>query len=60
VPGRVAWTARDEAEPGAIPGMGVQFLDLKPLEAAVISSLVDRLYAEASMPHSSPSFSPSR
>lgn len=60
VPARVAWMARDETEPGAIPGMGVQFLDLKPLDAAVINSLVDRLHAEASMPQSSASFAPSR
>lgn len=59
VPARVAWMSRDETEPGAIPGMGVQFLDLKPLEAAVISSFVDRLFAE-SVPDSFPSFSPSR
>ncbi len=47
VPARVAWIATKDAEPGAIPGMGVQFLDLKPLEAALIGSLVDRLCTEA-------------
>lgn len=59
VPARVAWMSRAEAEPGATTGMGVQFLDLKPLEAAMIGSLVDRLDAEASAPSSSQSSLPS-
>jgi uncharacterized protein (TIGR02266 family) len=53
VPARVSWTSSEEAEPGTIRGMGVQFLDLKPLEAAVIGSLVDRLCAGTSAPNSS-------
>ena len=59
VPARVAWMSREEIEPGATTGMGVLFLDLKPLEAAVIGSLVDRLDAEASAPTSSQSSPPS-
>jgi hypothetical protein len=51
--------SREEIEPGATTGMGVLFLDLKPLEAAVIGSLVDRLDTEASAPTSSQSSPPS-
>ncbi|MFQ5960438.1 MAG: PilZ domain-containing protein, partial [Candidatus Methylomirabilales bacterium] len=53
VPGRVAWMFRGETQPGTIAGMGVQFLDLTPLEAAVIGSLVDRLCTETATPVSS-------
>lgn len=47
VRGRVAWVSGDEEDPGAITGMGVQFLDLDPSAAAVIGALVDRLSADA-------------
>lgn len=50
VSARVAWITMEDAEPGAIPGMGVQFLNLKPLEAAVLGSLVDRLCTEEATP----------
>lgn len=52
VPARVAWVSRDEAGRGAITGMGVQYLDLKPFEAAVIGNLVDHHLAEMPNPNS--------
>ncbi len=42
VPARVVWISGDKTDASAITGMGVQFLYLKPYEAAVIGSLVDR------------------
>lgn len=52
---RVAWTHTAESEPDAIVGMGVQFLEINPLEAAVIGAFVDRLATEAFAPLSSSS-----
>ncbi len=60
VPARVAWISREETEPGAISGMGVKFVDLNPLEAAVIGSLVDRVCAETPTPDSSQFSTPTR
>ena len=48
IPARVAWTCIGESESGAITGMGVQFLEPKPSEAAVLDRIVDRLRTEAS------------
>lgn len=53
VPGRVAWITVTEIEPGAVAGMGVQFVDLKPLDAAAIGALVDRLCTETAASHTS-------
>lgn len=53
LPGRVVWMFRGEIEPGTVAGMGVQFLDLTPLEAAVIGSIVDRLCTDTATPVSS-------
>jgi uncharacterized protein (TIGR02266 family) len=50
---RVAWASGQEVGPDPITGMGVQFLDLSPLDAAVIGTLVDRMHAEASAADSS-------
>jgi uncharacterized protein (TIGR02266 family) len=47
VQGRVAWVSGDVKDPGVIVGIGVQFLNLDPSAAAAISTLVDRLSAEA-------------
>lgn len=43
---RVMWTRGKEAGPGVVNGMGVQFIDLKPSEAALIGVVVDRLCVE--------------
>lgn len=45
---RVAWMCEGKTGPSAVSGMGVQFLDPKPSEAALIGALVDRLHDEAS------------
>jgi len=46
---RVVWNHTDEAKPDAPSGMGVQFLDPKPAEGALINALVDRLCSEISL-----------
>ncbi|HEY4719065.1 MAG TPA: PilZ domain-containing protein [Candidatus Methylomirabilis sp.] len=57
---RVVWNHRDETKPDAPSGMGVQFLDPKPAEGALIDALVDRLCSEMSLAlDSSPSTAPS-
>lgn len=57
---RVAWMHRDETKPETTSGMGVQFLDPKPAEGALIDALVDRLFGEMSLAlDSSPSTAPS-
>src|SRR3990172_8236068 len=57
---RVVWNHRDETKPDAPSGMGVQFLDPKPPEGALIDVLVDRLCSEMSLAlDSSPSTAPS-
>lgn len=43
---RVMWKREEEARPNTTPGMGVQFLDPKPSEGALIGSVVDRLCGE--------------
>lgn len=54
VPGRVVWTHGERSGPNATCGMGVQFQGIKPLEAALIGTVVDRLSEEdASSPGSS-------
>lgn len=57
---RVAWKARQETEAGVVSGMGVEFFDLNPMDAAVIGSFVERLRAEASAPDSPHLLLPSR
>ncbi len=53
---RVAWTCEAGTEGAAVSGMGVQFLDPKSSEAALIGAVVDRLRGEPSpAPDSSPS-----
>lgn len=39
---RVVWTRGEQTEPSATTGMGVQFLDPRPSEAALIGAVVDR------------------
>jgi len=57
---RVVWNRRDGTKPDAPNGMGVQFLDPKPAEGALIDVLVDRLCSEMSLAlDSSPSTPPS-
>ena len=57
---RVVWNHRDETKPDAPSGMGIQFLDPKPAEGALIDALVDRLCSEMSLAlDSSPSTAPS-
>jgi uncharacterized protein (TIGR02266 family) len=51
---RVAWISGQDTEAGAVTGMGVQFLDLNAMDAAVIGTFVDRLRLDASAPDSSP------
>jgi len=51
---RVAWISGQDSEAGAVTGMGVQFLDLNPMDAAVLGTFVDRLRLDASAPDSSP------
>ncbi len=48
IPAQVVWMRGEEIEPSAIPGMGVKFLAVDPLKAALIGSVVDRLLGEAS------------
>ncbi len=45
---RVAWVCTQEGGSSAIAGMGVQFLVVDPLKAALIGAVVDRLRGEAS------------
>lgn len=47
VQGRVKWMTGMEKDSDAIPGMGVQFLNLDPAAAEAITALVDRLFLEA-------------
>ncbi|HEY4719690.1 MAG TPA: TIGR02266 family protein [Candidatus Methylomirabilis sp.] len=47
---RVVWMRRPETAAAAPSGMGVQFLDPRPSESAVIGAVVDRLSQEASPP----------
>jgi uncharacterized protein (TIGR02266 family) len=57
---RVVWNHRGETKPDAPGGMGIQFLDPKPAEGALIGALVDRLCSEMSPAlDSSPSTAPS-
>jgi uncharacterized protein (TIGR02266 family) len=51
---RVAWISGEDREASAVTGMGVQFLDLNAMDAAVIGTFVDRLRLDASAPESSP------
>jgi uncharacterized protein (TIGR02266 family) len=44
---RVVWRRQVETTPFAGTGMGVQFLDPKPSESALIGALVDRLCSES-------------
>ncbi|MFQ5657095.1 MAG: PilZ domain-containing protein, partial [Candidatus Methylomirabilales bacterium] len=44
---RVEWMYGDKTAPGRITGMGVQFLNPRPSEAALIGAVVDRLRGEA-------------
>ncbi|MGH7208348.1 MAG: PilZ domain-containing protein [Nitrospiraceae bacterium] len=53
VRGRVAWISGQDREASAVTGMGVQFLDLNPMDAAVIGTFVDRLRLDASAPDAS-------
>ena len=50
---RVAWISGQDTEAGAVTGMGVQFLDLNAMDAAVIGTFVDRLRLDASAPDAS-------
>ena len=60
IPAQVVWMRGEENWPGAIPGMGVEFLAVDPLKAALIGSVVDRLLGELSpSPDSSWSLPPS-
>ena len=45
---RVVWSCTAKTEPGAITGMGVQFVDPTPSEAALIGTAMGCLHAEAS------------
>jgi|GEM_PF-529109 len=54
VRGRVAWISGQDREASAVTGMGVQFLDLNPMDTAVIGTFVDRLRPDASAPDASP------
>ena len=45
---QVVWMRGEEITPGATTGMGVKFLAVKPAEAALIDTAVDRLRGEAS------------
>jgi uncharacterized protein (TIGR02266 family) len=56
VRGRIAWVVAPEADVDTTAGMGVQFIDLSPLEAALIDAFVNRLLAESAPPQSAPSF----
>lgn len=49
---RVAWVSAAENEPGALSGMGVQFLELTPSQAIAIGRFVDST-SETSRPDSS-------
>jgi uncharacterized protein (TIGR02266 family) len=60
VRGRVAWISGQDSEASAVTGMGVQFLDLNPMDTAVIGTFVDRLHPDASAPGSSPSLRTAR
>jgi uncharacterized protein (TIGR02266 family) len=51
---RVVWNHREETRRDAPAGMGVQFLDPKPAEGALIHALVDRLCSEMSPALDSP------
>ncbi|MFQ5847911.1 MAG: PilZ domain-containing protein [Candidatus Methylomirabilales bacterium] len=53
VRGRVMWVSGEEGEPGGMIGMGIQFLELNPLEAAAIGALVDHRRGAASAAGSS-------
>jgi len=44
---RVVWVSGGEGQPGAVTGMGNQFLNLSPFEVAVIGTSLDRLRTEA-------------
>ncbi len=46
----MVWMHEEEIWPGAILGMGIQFVDPNPSVAALIGSIVDRLRQDASMP----------
>jgi Tfp pilus assembly protein PilZ len=60
IPAHVMWIRGEENLPGAIPGMGVEFLAVDPLKTALIGSVVDRLLGELSpSPDSSWSLPPS-
>lgn len=43
---RVMWMRDEKTGQNSTPGMGIQFLDPKPSEAALIASVVDRLCGE--------------
>jgi uncharacterized protein (TIGR02266 family) len=51
---RVVWNHREETQRDTPSGMGVQFLDPKPAEGALIHTLVDRLCSEMSPALDSP------
>ena len=48
IPAQVVWMRGEEPSPSATTGMGVKFLAVDPLKAALIGSVVDRLLGEAS------------
>lgn len=59
VPARVVWTHGEGSGPNATCGLGVQFLGDKPLEAALLGTVIDRLCEEGPWSaDSSPFFTP--
>lgn len=57
---RVVWKRGEKTGPPGIPGMGVQFLGVDPLEAGLIGTVVDRLREESSPSPDSSRFPASR
>jgi len=55
---RVVWMRNEAIEPSAAEGMGVQFLDPKPSETALIGAIVDRSCGQTLLSSDSSRFSP--
>lgn len=49
IPAEVVWTRVEQSAPSALTGMGVNFLDVTPEEAALIGSIEDRLLGGTSL-----------
>jgi uncharacterized protein (TIGR02266 family) len=55
---RVVWMRKEAMEPSTTEGMGVQFLDPKPSETALIGAVVDRSCGQTLLSSDSSPFSP--